>query len=202
MKPLRLALTALVAAIPALVAGAAAAQAPSEDEVQARLAKSYFARGGYYLGAEGLVAVENSALIGVDTHIVSGGLDIRLGLRHNRWFASEISGLYIHTYGDGTGQFLAWGMAINERFYFTERRLQPFVTVGLGFLQVRSRDFTVDPFDGSQGFDPGFAPSFGLGMEIYATEDFAVTVMGNYYLTVGNISGFDFVTAGIGFVYF
>jgi len=202
MKPLRVALATLCAALPIGWAAIANAQAETEQQVQERLSKPNYGLGGYYLGFEGLVAIENSKIIAPDAVLVSGGLDIRLGNRHNRWFATELYGLYVHTYADGTGQFLAWGMSINEHFYFTNKRVQPFVNVGLGFLQVRSRNFVVNPFSGSQGFNPGFAPIFGIGLEIYANENVAFTIMANYHLTVGNISGFDFVTTGIGMQFF
>jgi hypothetical protein len=207
MKQRRLALAAWLVAMPIVASLPASAQPETEQQVQERLAEPNYGRGGYYIGLEGLVAVENSSQISGSAVLVSGGFDVRLGARHNRWFATELSGLYVHTYGDGTGRYLAWGMTVNERFYFTKARVQPFILVGGGFLQVEARNRSIEDLlpgeiDLAPGFSPGFAAVFGLGMEIYATEDIAVTVMGNYHLTVGNISGFDFVTAGIGMVFF
>jgi len=207
MKLWWISLAACLAVSSMLTSSAAFAQPETEEDVQARLARPDYARGGYYVGMEGLVSVENSASIGQNAYLVSGGLDIRLGNRHNRWLATELYGVYIHTYGDGTGQFLAWGMSVAERLYLTRARFQPYVTVGVGFLQVRSRnrDFAyLNPgeTDLSPGFDPGFAPYFGVGMEMYATENVAFTLMASYHLTVGNISGFDFVSAGLGMMFF
>lgn len=203
----RLALVAWLVTMPIAASMPASAQPETEQQVQDRLAEPNYGRGGYYIGLEGLVAVENSAQISGSDALLSGGFDIRLGSRHNRWFATEISGLYIHTYGDGTDRYLAWGVTINERFYFTRSRVQPFILVGGGFMQVEARNRSIEDLlpgeiDLAPGFDPGFAAVFGLGMEIYATEEIAFTVMGNYHLTVANISGFDFVTAGIGMVFF
>lgn len=213
LKLARTSITALLAAVCVLSAHAALAQGESEQQAEFRLAERDYARGGYYFGAEGLVSVENSPVVGGSAFLVSGGVDLRLGFRHNRWLATELSGIYVHTYG-GTN-ILAWGMSVNERVYFSKSRFQPFVTVGMGFLQLRSRNTSATA--GISSFSPSFSMLFGLGMEIYATEDMAVTVMANYnmpiasgvlsdFLAVGLAQGgstnFDFVTAGIGMVFF
>lgn len=173
----------------------AAAQPQTEEQVQARLTEPNYARGGYYIGFEGLVAWENSPLIAGDDGLLSGGFDVRLGARHNRWLATEIYGIYVHEFADTN--FLAWGMSLNERLYFTRARLQPFVTAGAGFLQLRSRLGS-----GTGGFSPKFSMLFGGGVEIYATESVVFTIMANYHLPIGEGTDIDFVTGGLGMQFF
>ena len=219
---MRVGMAVLAALVSCLEPASALAQPETEMQVQDRLSQPNYARGGYYIGVEGLVAIENSDRIPErpefdptdpngpdpraflpDTTAFSGGAQVRLGLRHNRWFATEIQGIYVHNFG--SSRFLAWGLSANERFYLTKGRVQPFLTVGVGFLQTESRNVTVGDRGGLEvtpGFSPGFAPLFGGGLEIYWTENFAVTLMANYHLTVGNISGLDFMTAGVGLLFF
>ena len=185
----------------------AAAQRPpeSEESLEQRLARPDYGRGGYFIGVEGLVAVENSPLIAPDSYLVSGGFDIRLGYRHNRWFSSELYGLYVHQYADGTDRFLAWGMSANGRFYFTRSRVQPFVTAGAGFLQLESRNYVFVPglpVGIRPDFSPKFAMLFGTGIEVFVNPSFAINLMANYHLPFAGSNQFDFVTAGLGFVFF
>lgn len=205
MKLARTTIAALAALVGLLGASAAFAEGETDVQAQDRLSAANYARGGYYIGFEGLAAIENSPAIGFlnpNTHFVSGGLDIRLGYRHNRWLASEIYGTYIHTYGDGTGQYLAWGMSANERFYFTRSRIQPYITAGIGFLQVSSRQPAFVAPGGTSGFDPGFFALFGAGIEFYASENVVFTLMANYHLTVGKIQDFQYISTGIGMQFF
>ena len=185
---------ARVVAFGVLAGGALADEPPpqTEQQVQDRLAKPNYALGGYYLGVEGLVAVENSLLISGSSMMVSGGFDIRLGYRHNRWLATEISGGYIHKYS-GTN-FLAWGMSVNERLYLSRSRVQPYLTVGAGFQQLRSRNST-QTF-GIVSFDPKFTMRFGLGTEIYASENVVFTIFANYFMPIASGNQLDFLTAG------
>jgi len=207
MKVLRVALAACAVWLPLALASAAHAQAPTEAEAEDLLSRTSYHRGGWYVGGEGLVAVDVNSEVGGSSHLVTGGFQMRLGKRHNRWLATELSGIYVDNFVENDlNRLIAWGMSVNERLYLSGGRVQPFLTVGLGFLQVRSLDPWVILPDGTViplgGFDPGFAPFFGAGLEIYTNESFALTVVGQYHLPVGNISGFDFVTAGLGFIFF
>lgn len=183
----------------------AQAQAKSEAETQHRLQMPNYARGGFYLGFEGLYALENSPEAGStsgDKYASSGGFQFRFGARHNRWLATEIDVIYIHTFQTETEDFLAWGMNVSERLYMTRSRVQPFITAGAGFLSLRAPTRRFSNSNSSSGEGPGFAMTFGTGTEIYITEEFIITLMMNYQLTIGNIKDHDFVTAGIGFQLF
>ena len=178
-----------------------------ETEAQAEefLAEKSYVVPAYFIAVDPLVAVENSVAIGGDSYYVSGGFDIRIGYRHNRWLATEISGMYIHNYRDT--EYLSWGMSLNEKLYFTKSRFQPYISLGMGFLQLISTS-------GRGTFSPEFSLRFGIGTEIYTTESVAVTVVMNYHMPfasanlkpefAGRSDGtdFDFVTAGIGMIFY
>jgi hypothetical protein len=176
------------------------AQPRSEAETQYDLAKPNYARGGYFFEMTGLWAGELADnAFGSDGRdmLQSGGFHMRVGARHNRWFASDLMGRYIHNFDVAVGTFLVWGMNANERIYFSRSRFQPFVSGGVGFVQLRP---TSDGADG--GFDPKFVAVFGAGLEMYVTESFALVLEGNYNVVVGGAVGGDFVTAGLGIQFF
>ncbi|MEE3328057.1 MAG: outer membrane beta-barrel protein [Myxococcota bacterium] len=189
----------------------------TEPQVEHALSQKSYVRGGWYLGFEGLMSLENSKYIsGPDKHIINGGFDFRMGNRHNRWLATEIQGTWINSYKtnmysngveEDENDFMIWGIWINERVYLTKDRIQPFLTGGLGYIQTRTEIAGNVP---SNQDDPlatsrtawGFSALVGVGVEIYWTENFITTVGINYYFTTGDIRDHDFATAGIGFQFF
>jgi len=188
----------------------------TEPQVEHALSQKSYVRGGWYIGFEGLVTLENSKYVSGDKHIVNGGFDFRMGNRHNRWLATEIQGTWVNSYktnafadaaNPAENDFMIWGVWVNERVYFTKSRVQPFLTGGLGFIQTRTEIEGNVPPDQD---DPtatsrtawGFSALLGVGVEIYWTENFVTTVGVNYYFTTGDIKDHDFATAGIGFQFF
>jgi len=178
-------------------AEASQAQARSEQETQLLLEKRNYARGGYYLALAGLWALENSDRIsGPSEPIDTGGMDLRLGARHNRHLATEINALWVHHLTGTREDFFSWGVGIAERIYLTGRRVQPYAVLGAGMVQIRSSG--VDAI----GNRIGFSPRFGVGVDFYVNESWAVTLDGVYNMTVGGIEDHDFVTVGLGFQVF
>ena len=192
----------------------------SEPQVEHALSQTSYVRGGWYLGFEGLVIMENSKYVGgpvggPDKHILTGGFDFRMGNRHNRWLATEIQGTWVNSYktieyanspGDYENDFMIWGIWINERVYLTKNRIQPFLTGGLGVIQLRTEyggNLQPNP-DSAASVDSnwGFSALLGVGVEFYWTENFITTLGVNYYFTTGAIKDHDFLTAGIGFQFF
>jgi hypothetical protein len=183
----------------------------SEMEIQRELQKPDYARGGFYIGVEGLYALEQSPTIEGTTD--SGGVNIRLGHRHNRWLATELYGIYVHRFGGYLNNWYGWGLSANENLYLTKGRVQPYLSVGVGFLQLRlgsDQRFIRFPGGGSApiwawdgvGLTPGFAARFGGGFLIHINESVAITLVGAYHLTTGGLSGHDFITAGAGLQFF
>jgi opacity protein-like surface antigen len=183
------------------------AKPKSETELQRQLQETSYARGGYYIAMEGLYTLEQSSrLSGTQS---SGGFDIRLGHRHNRWLATELYGLYVANFAGIRNNWYAWGLSANENLYLTKGRVQPFLSAGVGFVQVRlsfDRNVIVCAgrfcVDDGVGLTPGFVARFGGGFEINFTETFALTLIGSYHLTTGSIKDHDFITAGVGFRFF
>ena len=91
----------------------------TEPQVEHVLSQRSYVRGGWYLGFEGLVIVENSPLVsGPDKHLVNGGFDFRMGNRHNRWLATEIQGTWVNsykTYAFFTSTTSAFGPLIHQK---------------------------------------------------------------------------------------
>ena len=123
-------------------------------------------------GAEWPGAIENSPLLGRDQYVSSGGFFMRVGARHNRWFASDATGQYVHNFVSNNDAFLAWGLTFNERLYLSKSRFQPYISAGLGFLNISSRNSyiatPIGPVSAPQGFSPGFTTRFGAGLEASA----------------------------------
>ena len=141
-----------------------------------------------------------------------------MGNRHNRWLATEIQGTWVNSYktieyaapdlNHYENDFTIWGIWINERVYLTKDRIQPFLTGGLGVIQLRTEyGGKLQP---DEGGDPaatvsstwGFSALLGVGVEFYWTENFITTFGVNYYFTTGAIEDHDFLTAGIGLQFF
>jgi len=210
----------MLLALGPVAAGAAEPKPETEEQAQSRLSKTNFARGGYYFGIKDLAAIENTDIIaGPNRYIVSGGFHGRVGHRHNRWTATELMGLYVHTFGGDVqilppfgvlnGSFLAWGMYASERVYLTRARFQPFVGAGIGFLQIRSTEdfgFLINE-NGIQvvptpNETTGFSMIFSAGMEMYKTESVVFTLQANYHMQFGSIDDTDFISAGLGMQFF
>ena len=184
----------------------------SEPQVEHALSQTSYVRGGWYIGAAAIAAIEFSPYVeGPDKHLVNWGFNFRMGNRHSRWLATEIQGTYVNTYETTSAasppdsEFRLWGIWVSERVYATKGRYQPFFTGGLGFIQTRTKvargTVSDDPLANVQTAW-GFSAYFGLGLEFYWTENIITTLGVNYYITTGSISDHDFATAGIGFQFF
>lgn len=180
----------------------------TEPQVEHTLSQTSYTRGGWYMAIGGAVVIENSSLVGdPDRHMVSGGGNIRLGNRHNRWFATEVKGIYAHTYTTPESEYKTWGVWLSERVYLTKGRFQPFLAGGLGAIQLRSKilDGATPPGedpDANNSSSWGFSPYFGGGAELFWNENFISTIFVNYYITTGSITDHDFIMAGIGFAFY
>ncbi len=181
-----------------LVSTPATAQRQSEYEVQQELRKDRFARSDWFIAFQGTYAFEtNDTIDGIGEIDSTFGLQLQFGHRFNRWFAIDVSGMYVYQFRDRTGfnEYFAWGMHFNMRFYPLRGRIQPYLTVGPGFMNVIARQGSVstNPF--------GFVPRFGAGLNIYGNTKFAVSIDAAYHLGVDSVENRDFATVGLGFVF-
>jgi opacity protein-like surface antigen len=99
--------------------------------------------------------------------------------------------------------------------YLPFGRFQPYAMVGLGGMWTRVRTTNAVLLACSPGVNPygyafcngsyanldsngGFVMQFGGGLDVYVTEDWALTVDGSYVMPFGDISDFRYVKLGWG----
>lgn len=132
------------------------------------------------------------------------GLNARVGSRFGSRFAMELVGDWFDDADvdiDAVGpagrvetseEVEAWAVTYNLKGYLlTEERVQPYVVVGGGLLNVD---------DGLED-DYGFSWRLGGGYDFYQTENVVFNVEALYYLPTGDIRDFDFITVGLGVQY-
>lgn len=105
--------------------------------------------------------------------------------------------------GPQTGDVDSLFMTANLRYYpLLGRRIEPFALVGLGAGHVKLDVGRNVPGIGGQAFkDSGFVTRFGAGFETPLTKVVDLYVDAGYLLTTGAISGNDYGTVGVGFLY-
>jgi opacity protein-like surface antigen len=132
------------------------------------------------------------------------GLNARVGSRFGSRFAMELVGDWFDDADvdiDAVGpagrvktseEVETWAVTYNLKGYLlTEERVQPYVVVGGGLLNVD---------DGFED-DYGFTWRLGGGYDFYQTENVVFNLEALYYLPTGNIRDFDFITVGLGVQY-
>jgi len=169
---------------------------PDRAKVKDRLMEPRWDRGGFFLGLGGHYAVELTEQIGgTDTLASGGGLSIRVGLKHNRFWQTEFTGVYTSKFKDSGVDFFAWGVHFGERFYLTKTRLQPYVGAHLGFLAYYGSNYT--------GSTYGFVPKFNAGLNLYQRQTLNWELDLSYYLgEIGAAKDGSFATATLGFTWF
>ena len=172
-----------------------------------------YARNGFYIGVAGSIGIDAAVedefqkVTGVDVDIdEAGGLQARLGYRFHPRISAEI---HFEWLDDADISVLAAGgkdamtlerftYTANAKAYLLTGRFQPFLFAGAGLMQVEVED--------TLGFglsetDEDFAARFGGGIDIYATEKFAVSLDTSYVLPTGDLKDFDYVSIAWGFQY-
>lgn len=169
---------------------------PSRSTLKDRLTEPRWDRGGYFLGLGGHYAIEFTDQIGgKDTFASGGGLSMRVGLKHDRFWQTEFAGVYTSKFKDGGVDFFAWGVHFGERFYLTKTRLQPYVGAHVGFIQLRGTNY--------RGGEFAFVPKFNAGIDLYQRQTFNWELDLSYYLgEIGAGKDSSFATATLGFTWF
>lgn len=168
---------------------------PTREELKSRLTDPLWPRGTFFIGIAGHYAFEVTDQIGDLTMLApGGGASMRLGIRHNRFWSSEFSGLWTSKFKDAGVEYNGFGVYMGERFYFTKTRWQPYIGAHVGFLRLEGTNF--------DGFQFGFSPKFNAGLEFFVTETLNVGLDASYHYTVGAIENSDFVTVSLGVNWF
>ena len=134
------------------------------------------------------------SLTGASDYDPSLGLDATFGYRFQPLFSVEAEFEWMAEFccsPDLEGRLLT----ANGRLYPLHGRLQPNLLVGLGAMNVESRE---------SNQDVGFVMRFGGGIDFYVTESFVLYLDATYVLSEGDdrfVSALDYGSFGWGFRY-
>jgi opacity protein-like surface antigen len=91
-----------------------------------------------------------------------------------------------------------WNVTGNARWFLRDQRFQPYALFGAGYGQVELRSRGGGPLAGRDGRRDGFVTRFGLGADLYAKRDVALTCEAGYVLPAGDIRGTDYFSIALG----
>lgn len=191
-------------------ASSAFAQAEgSADEVEG------YARTGVYAGLAGSVAFEDfdsgltlPGLAGAPISVAYGDFDPSLGLHarggyrlhpnvaaevHLEWLSGFDGSVRIGGGAPMNATLEALAFGANLKLYPLRGRFQPFVTLGAGALQIEETGTGADEWD--------FAGRLGGGIDVYVTEQIAVSLDTTYVLPTDLLQGYEYVSFGWGLLY-
>jgi hypothetical protein len=136
-----------------------------------------YARPGFYLGLSGVGAIEtfDNELDNVSLSS-GGGFNVRGGYRVNEFLAVEAQVEYVagfedsfFLFDDGKVKYSAVSMTGNAKFYPLQGRFQPFLGVGLGFINGQ-----LDLFSSDDDTTAGVV-RLGGGLDFYLTESWVIS---------------------------
>jgi hypothetical protein len=143
---------------------------------------------------------------------LGGGVAASAGFRFNRWLAAEVGGEWAPHFsydrgsgpvscpgpsGDESNYFNAWSVTAGGRVYLTESLVQPFLLAHGGYMQTRDRG------GGKACSRDGFVTRLGGGVEVFVSNDFAVSLLGAYVMPVtGGARDHDYVSIGLGLTWY
>jgi opacity protein-like surface antigen len=175
-----------------------------------------YARSGIYVGLGGSyafdMAVEDELQAALDalgyTDVdvdVKGspGVNARAGYRYSPHLAGELQLEYLTGFDSELlsvkfveHEILA--LTANLKVPILTGRIQPFVLAGAGLVYAKAEDTVGADLSES---DTGFGIRAGGGVDVYATENVAVSVDATYVVPFGDIEDFDFLSIGFGIQY-
>jgi hypothetical protein len=168
---------------------------PTRAQLKDQLLGNMWPRGNFFIGAAAHWGFEVGDEVGSTRDLASsGGADLRVGNRLNRFWSFEFSGLWTSKFKSDGSEFWGWGVYGGGRFYLSKRRWQPYLGTQVGFLQLQGTNLDGRTF--------GFAPKFSTGLEYYLNQTLNIDLSATYYYTVGAIKGRDFVTVSLGLNWF
>lgn len=147
---------------------------------------------------------------------VDGGDGLRgtLGYRCHRHFSAEVQVEWIESFDSkasgfdgahiGDIDFEPIVITANAKGYLLTGRFQPFLLLGGGILTLdttlKNRGGFGGTRDGSSR-EESFVVRVGGGLDVYATENIAIMLQGDYVIPTGALSDLDYGTLGIGVMY-
>jgi opacity protein-like surface antigen len=178
--------------------------------ISPRASAQDYARSGFYVGA-GVVGGSYTELeeeaedvlpvsVDVDTAV---GFEVYGGYRFHPNFAVEAEfEMLPETDIDASGfgdfaEIESWTLTGNVKVFPLTGRIQPFLLVGLGVMDAELED-TIGL--GASEDETGFAARFGGGLDVYITENIAVSAGVDYVLPSGDdiLDEADYVSYGGG----
>jgi opacity protein-like surface antigen len=168
-----------------------------------------YARPGFYVGADMVGGsyteiedeLEDAVPVGIDVDTAIG-FDAYAGYRLHPNVALEaefelLPETDIEASGFGTfAEIETWTLTGNAVVYVLTGRIQPFALIGLGVMQAEVEDTVGLGVDEDEA---GFAVRFGGGVDIYVTENVAVSVGVDYVLPGDDdLEDTDYVSYGGG----
>jgi opacity protein-like surface antigen len=179
-------LTIVIITLLACIAGPAVAQ-DDEEEID-------FARRGAYVGGSLQIGLVNSPLaIGAPPQSWEPaiGMDARLGWRESERFALEIEFEWLaSTKGIEYGN---WLLGVNGKFYFAEKRIQPYMVLGVNGMWAKAPN--------AADSDHDWAFRNGIGLDYYLTENWALNAETSFIWGVGGVWKDYFLDFGLGAIY-
>jgi opacity protein-like surface antigen len=197
----------------------------AEDEVD----KNDFARRGWMVGVAGSYAIETfqddaesdfQKALGPEGPAVnlsvdnSFGFNGQVGYRCHRRFSAEVQTEWLSGFDADLTQpnvdqlakvsYEPVVVTANVKGYFLTGRYQPFLLVGAGAMtaDTKLRDPVGLAFTGLDSeSENAFVMRFGGGIDLYATENVALSLGIDYVLPFGNLDALDYVTIGWGVQY-
>ena len=98
-------------------------------------------------------------------------------IRGGSWFLAvglTLSASLAAAASSGPGGITAWTVGGNTRFYMRKARVQPFLLAGLGVFQSREHG------SGASDKSTGLQGRAGIGVDLYLTDDHAVSLDVSY----------------------
>ena len=180
--------------------------------ISAHAQDSEFARPGPYLGLGMSAAiytqledeVEESAvalgyIVTADVDYTMGG-NLRAGYRVHPWVAAELEYEYlaaadIEVDESDFAEIRTWAFTGNLKVFPLHGRFQPFLLAGVGAVNQRLKD-------GEDLKDTVAAGRFGVGFDVYESENFALSIDATYLLPFSdpNKAAGDYISVCLGLI--
>ncbi len=131
------------------------------------------------------------------------GFKLKLGSRVLRYLALEVELEYLPGVKAVIEGVTAYNTDIftgtaNLKLYPLNGRIQPYLLIGAGFMNVWLEDSSGSGLSAS---GPGPAFRAGLGLDLYMTDHLALALDVSYVLPTQQISDLDYLSIGIGIQY-